>query len=73
MPPRRLDSALTSSGVSECRPRLVGVVNVTADSFADRGRFLAPTAALTHAHRLLAAGADVVELGPRPVILAPSR
>ncbi|WP_215543014.1 dihydropteroate synthase [Amycolatopsis sp. CA-230715] len=51
----------------------MGVVNVTADSFADRGRFLAPTAALTHAHRLLAAGADVVELGPRPVILAPSR
>ncbi|GAA4553691.1 sulfonamide-resistant dihydropteroate synthase Sul2 [Amycolatopsis samaneae] len=42
----------------------MGIVNITADSFSDGGRFLAPTDALAHARRLLAAGADVVELGP---------
>ncbi|HEX2485448.1 MAG TPA: dihydropteroate synthase [Myxococcota bacterium] len=46
------------------RPRLVGVVNVTADSFSDGGRYLEPGAATAHARRLLADGADVVELGP---------
>jgi dihydropteroate synthase type 2 len=55
---------LASSGVSWHRPRLVGIVNVTADSFSDGGRFLAPKDALAHARRLHAAGADVVELGP---------
>ena len=55
---------LASSGVSWRRPRLVGIVNVTADSFSDGGRFLAPKDALAHARRLHAAGADVVELGP---------
>ncbi|MFC7622622.1 dihydropteroate synthase [Microlunatus sp. GCM10028923] len=43
---------------------MVGIVNVTADSFSDGGRFLAPKDALAHARRLHAAGADVIELGP---------
>ncbi|QWF78577.1 dihydropteroate synthase [Amycolatopsis sp. CA-230715] len=55
---------LTSSELSRRWPRLVGIVNVTADSFSDGGRFFAPADALAHARRLLAAGADVVELGP---------
>lgn len=46
------------------RPTLVGIVNVTEDSFSDGGRFLAPADALAQAHRLHAAGADVIELGP---------
>ncbi len=37
---------------------------MTEDSFSDGGSFLAPTAALRHAHRLLDDGADYVELGP---------
>ena len=44
-------------------PRLVGIVNITADSFSDGGRFLDPAAALAQAHRLAAGGADIVELG----------
>ena len=44
-------------------PRLVGIVNITADSFSDGGRFLDPGAALAHARRLAANGADIVELG----------
>lgn len=44
-------------------PLLVGIVNITADSFSDGGRFLAPEAAIAHASRLAAGGADIVELG----------
>jgi dihydropteroate synthase type 2 len=46
------------------RPRIVGIVNITEDSFSDGGRYLAPDAALAHARRLRSEGADVIELGP---------
>jgi len=45
-------------------PRIVGVVNITADSFSDGGRYLKPGAALAHARTLLSSGAHVVDLGP---------
>jgi dihydropteroate synthase type 2 len=45
------------------RPLLVGIVNITADSFSDGGRFLDPAAAVAHARFLAAEGADIVELG----------
>lgn len=45
-------------------PRVVGIVNITADSFSDGGRYLDPAAALEHARHLRAEGADVIELGP---------
>lgn len=47
------------------RPRtvVVGVVNVTPDSFADGGRFLAPGAACDHALRLFEEGADLIDVG----------
>jgi dihydropteroate synthase len=38
-------------------PQLVGIVNLTSDSFSDGGRFLAPAAAIAHGERLLADGA----------------
>ena len=44
-------------------PRIFGIVNLTEDSFSDGGRFLDPAAALAQARALLAAGADVVDLG----------
>lgn len=46
------------------RPRLIGVVNITTDSFSDGGRFLAAEDALAHTRRLRAEGADIIELGP---------
>lgn len=46
------------------RPRIVGIVNITDDSFSDGGRYLVPADALAHARRLRGDGADVVELGP---------
>jgi dihydropteroate synthase len=45
------------------RTLVMGVVNITPDSFSDGGRFYAPEAALTHARRLLAEGADLLDLG----------
>jgi dihydropteroate synthase type 2 len=45
-------------------PRIVGIVNITEDSFSDGGRYLDPGAAVAHAGKLRAEGADVIELGP---------
>jgi dihydropteroate synthase len=45
-------------------PRIVGIVNITGDSFSDGGRYLDPAAALAHARKLRADGADIIELGP---------
>ena len=45
------------------RVLVMGIVNVTPDSFSDGGRFLDPAAAITHARRLIAEGADLVDLG----------
>jgi len=45
------------------RTLVMGVVNVTPDSFSDGGRFFAPGAAVAHARRLLAEGADLLDLG----------
>ena len=44
-------------------PKLVGIVNITEDSFSDGGRFLDPAAAIAQARRLAADGADIIELG----------
>ena len=45
------------------RPLIMGIVNVTPDSFSDGGRFLNPEAALAHARRLIAEGADILDIG----------
>jgi dihydropteroate synthase len=44
-------------------PAVMGVLNVTPDSFSDGGQFLAPEKALTQARRLIADGADIVDIG----------
>jgi len=45
------------------RPRVMGVVNVTPDSFSDGGRYLDPAQAIAHARQLVADGADIVDVG----------
>jgi dihydropteroate synthase len=42
---------------------VMGVVNVTPDSFSDGGRWLAPEAAIAHGRSLLADGADILDVG----------
>jgi dihydropteroate synthase len=43
--------------------KLMGVVNVTPDSFSDGGLFLDPEAAIAHGHRLAQQGADILDVG----------
>ena len=43
--------------------KVMGVVNVTPDSFSDGGRFLDPEAAVSHGARLAAEGADILDVG----------
>jgi dihydropteroate synthase len=45
------------------RPMLMGVINVTPDSFSDGGRFLDPAAALVQALKLVDEGADLLDIG----------
>src|SRR5687768_10020461 len=44
-------------------PVVMGVLNVTADSFSDGGRFLDPAAALRHAQRMVGEGAAIIDVG----------
>lgn len=44
-------------------PRLMGILNVTPDSFSDGGRFLALEAAVAHGRQLVAEGADLLDIG----------
>ncbi len=45
------------------RPLVMGVLNVTPDSFSDGGQYLQPPAAIEHARRLVAEGADIIDVG----------
>ncbi len=45
------------------RPLVMGIINVTPDSFSDGGRFLAIDQALAHAEQLVAEGADLLDIG----------
>ena len=45
------------------RPLVMGVLNVTPDSFSDGGRFLDPGAAIEQARRMVAEGADILDIG----------
>lgn len=45
------------------RPLVMGIVNVTADSFSDGGRFLGAAQAIAHGERLAEEGADLVDVG----------
>lgn len=45
------------------RPLIMGVVNVTPDSFSDGGRYASRDAAVAHAERLVAEGADLLDVG----------
>lgn len=44
-------------------PSVMGILNVTPDSFSDGGRFLAPEHALAQARQMIADGADIIDIG----------
>lgn len=49
--------------LSLARPLIMGVVNVTPDSFSDGGRFFSAAAAVAHARQLIDEGADLLDVG----------
>ncbi|HEX9071832.1 MAG TPA: dihydropteroate synthase, partial [Pseudolabrys sp.] len=52
-------SALFSLG----RPLVMGILNVTPDSFSDGGQFLDAGAAIAHATKMAQQGADILDIG----------
>ena len=50
-------------GRTDARPLLMGIVNVTPDSFSDGGRHKDPSAAITHGRQLAEAGAHILDIG----------
>jgi dihydropteroate synthase len=56
-------AGLLRSLLAKGRPLVMGVLNVTPDSFSDGGRFLGPAAAIAQAQRLAAEGADILDVG----------
>ena len=66
--PERALARLTAPRPAICgltldRPRIMGILNVTPDSFSDGGRHAGRDAALARAQALLAAGADILDVG----------
>jgi dihydropteroate synthase len=58
-----LDPPAPIAGLTLTRPMIMGIVNVTPDSFSDGGRFASHERAVAHAERLLAEGADILDIG----------
>jgi dihydropteroate synthase len=57
------DSRLLARLLALGRPAVMGVLNVTPDSFSDGGRFLEPSIAIEQARRVVAEGADILDIG----------
>jgi dihydropteroate synthase len=51
------------AGLQQGRPLVMGVLNVTPDSFSDGGRYLRTADAVAHGRQMVAQGADVVDVG----------
>ena len=53
------------------RPLVMGILNATPDSFSDGGKFRTPSDAIAQAERMIANGADIIDIGgesTRPVL-----
>jgi dihydropteroate synthase len=57
------DHPLLRALLSKPYPAVMGVLNVTPDSFSDGGQFLAPDRALAQARTMIAGGADIIDVG----------
>jgi dihydropteroate synthase len=57
------DHPVLQTLMSRPYPAVMGVLNVTPDSFSDGGQFIAPERALAQARRMVAEGADIIDIG----------
>lgn len=51
------------AGLTMDRPQIMGILNVTPDSFSDGGNYIAPESALTQGRRMAAEGATIIDVG----------
>ena len=51
------------AGLTMDRPQIMGILNVTPDSFSDGGKYIAPEAALIQGRRMAAEGATIIDVG----------
>src|SRR3954453_6738384 len=63
LPARSLEKRSVRGLPVRDRPLVMGVVNVTPDSFSDGGRFDGPDDAVAHGMAMLAEGADLLDIG----------
>jgi dihydropteroate synthase len=63
IPAGAVDHPLLRTLLSRAIPAVMGVLNVTPDSFSDGGQFAAPERALAQARRMIAEGADIIDVG----------
>lgn len=64
LPPGRITSPRSDvAGLSMDRPRIMGILNVTPDSFSDGGQFNDAARATAQARAMIAAGADILDIG----------
>ena len=54
---------VSGSEIVLARPLVMGILNVTPDSFSDGGQFADPTRAIEQAARMIAEGADIIDVG----------
>jgi len=61
---KKLDDLLQDLNRRARPPAIMGVLNVTLDSFSDGGRFLEPQRAVDHALQMIEQGAEIIDVGP---------
>jgi dihydropteroate synthase len=62
-PAAPVDHPVLRALTSRPTPAVMGVLNITPDSFSDGGQFMAPERALAQARRMIAEGADIIDVG----------
>ena len=62
-PHGRASTARLRRALHDTRPLVMGILNVTPDSFSDGGRYTALDAAVRHAEQMAAEGADIIDIG----------
>jgi len=62
-PPTATGTAALRALLARPVPAVMGILNVTPDSFSDGGDFVAPELARAHAARMIADGADIIDIG----------
>jgi dihydropteroate synthase len=61
--PASADHPVLPALLSKPYPAVMGVLNITPDSFSDGGQFVSPERALAQARRMIAEGADIIDIG----------